>query len=40
MHGKQAAAASDGMPSCCVAEADLCCDVPEIAATDLQGTLN
>ena len=40
MHGKHAAAASDGMPGCFVAEADLCCDVSEIAATDLQGTMN
>ena len=40
IHGKQAAAAPDGMPGCCVAEADLCCDVSEIAATDLQDTMN
>ena len=40
MHGKQAAVAPDGMPGCCVAEADLCCDVSEIAATDLQDTMN
>ena len=40
MHSKQAAAAPDGMPGCCVAEADLCCDVTEIAATDLEDTTN
>ena len=40
MHSKQAAAATDGMPGCCVAEADLCCDVTEIAATDFEDTTN
>ena len=37
MHSKQAAAAPDGVPGCCVAEGDLCCDVTvtEFAATDL-----
>ena len=40
MHSKQAAAATDGMPGCCVAEADLCCDVTEIATTDFEDTTN
>ena len=40
VHSKQAAAATDGMPGCCVAEADLCCDVTEIAATDFEDTTN